>query len=147
MINLSKMSERVKECMFYRGVNGAELAEKTNMARSTICEIARGSFPPATKTLIKLCEFFECSADYLLGIDDEIRTEESLTPTQSTGDRLREIMKLKKVTQYSLINDHGFSSSQLHAWLNSERLPSVVNLEKLSECLDVSIDCLLCRNK
>lgn len=54
-------------------------------------------------------------------------------------DRLWEYMKLKGVSQYKLIKEHGFSSGQLDRLRKNDNI-STFTLNRLCEILDCSLE-------
>ncbi len=145
MVNLSKFSERLRECVAEEG-SAAKLAKELHVARSTIFELMRGSFLPSTRVLILLIEHFGCSADYLLGLIELPKSCEfkELPPF---SDRLREVLQLFSVTQYRLEKDTGFSGAIVYGWLSGHSVPSVDSLVRLAEYLGCSVDFLLGRER
>ena len=61
---MNKITELRKE----RGMKQADLAEAIHASRQAIGKWETGAVDLSTETIVKLCEFFEVSADYLLGL-------------------------------------------------------------------------------
>lgn len=61
LITLRKESKLSQKC----------LAEKLKIGQSTICQWELGMARPNYDAIIKLCEFYDISADYLCGFVDE----------------------------------------------------------------------------
>lgn len=57
---------RIKELRKKRGLNQPELGKIVNLTGSTISAIEIGKNNPTPDAIIRLCNFFEVSADYLL---------------------------------------------------------------------------------
>lgn len=49
-----------------------QLGKAVNMTQRKISYMERDEFEPSIGDLVALCRFFEVSADYLLGIKDEV---------------------------------------------------------------------------
>lgn len=145
MVNLSKFSERLCECVGEEG-SVSQLAKELHIARSTIFELMRGSFLPSTRVLILLVERFQCSADYLLGLA-ELPKAYDFKEVLPFSDRLREVLRLFSVTQYRLEKDTGFSGAIVYGWLSGRSVPSVDSLVRLAEYLGCSVDFLLGRER
>lgn len=145
-INLSKFVERMNEFMLLNSLNATKLAEKTGVARSTICGLLRKEHLPSTAALVAFVEYFDCAADYLLGlVDDYPENLKFAKPKTPFGERFRLLLKETQVSQYYLTKCHKISGNLLYKWLNNEAIPSVYNLIKLSKALNISVDCLLGR--
>ena len=146
MANLSNFVERLKEFMILNNLNATKLSEITDIDRSSISALLRGEHYPATKTLFAFLEIFKCSADYLLGLtDDYIEEKTYLTPTDNFGERFRFLLDKTGTTQYALTKYKNISGNLLYKWLHNQALPTVFNLIKLSEYMEISVDCLIGR--
>ena len=68
MVNLSKISENLKELMAEHEISQKELAEKLNTGRTKLSDILGGKNAPSYNTFVALAEYFNCSADFLLAL-------------------------------------------------------------------------------
>lgn len=143
---MSKLSERLKEFVEERKKKLIEIEEETGIFHSNLSEFLSGVHTPSYDNFIKLVEYFHCSADYLLGLD-EIHTEEPLHEILPFGERLREVMKQQKVSQAQMIRDMRLSSSLPYKWLHGIYLPSVSRLMDIAKYLDCSVDYLIGRRR
>lgn len=146
MIDLSKFAENLSSCMQERGINAPALAQAVKTDRSNITRYLRGERLPSFDALVKLCDYFNISADVLLGKKD-FSAEREFLPVGEFGKRLREVMLETGATQYSVEKDTGISGSIMYKWLFSLSLPSTENLERLADYMEISIDYLLGRIK
>lgn len=64
--------ERLKELRTEKNVSQKDLAKIIGTTNSSICDWERGRTQPKIAEIIKLCEFFQVSTDYLLGRTDEL---------------------------------------------------------------------------
>lgn len=62
---------RIKEERQLKGLSQKQLAEMVSTTQSTIGKYEREELQPNIDVITKLCEIFECSADYLLGLSDD----------------------------------------------------------------------------
>lgn len=68
--------------------------------------------------------------------------------SKKTGENLRRIINLRKVTIKEIQEYLGLSTVQaVYHWLNGRSIPSIDNLYALSMLLKVSIDELICGNR
>lgn len=65
------LASKLKELRKLKGVSQEKLAEALNTSRSNISKYENGQLEPNIETLRKLCNFYEVSADYLLGLSEE----------------------------------------------------------------------------
>ena len=63
-------SERLKELRIERQLSQKELADLVSTGQSSISAWERGSREPLAHQLIDLARVFECSVDYLLGLEE-----------------------------------------------------------------------------
>ena len=63
--------ERLAELRKDSGLKQVELAKILNMSQRNYSHIESGDYDIPSEILIKLCLFYQVSADYILGITDE----------------------------------------------------------------------------
>lgn len=123
-----------------------KIQQQTNIQHSNLSEYLSDKHLPSYENLLALLDLFNCSADYLLALD-EIHTEEPLHPALPFGERLRAVMKERKVSQGKMIRDMKISSSALYNWLSGKTLPSTDRLIRIAQYLDCSVDYLIGRRR
>ncbi len=62
---------RLKKLRKVKNLTQQELANKVDLVKSSISAYEKGLKYPSVEVLIKLCNCFNVSADYLLGLSDE----------------------------------------------------------------------------
>ena len=67
MINLSK---RLKQLRNEKNLTQTNIAKDFGIALRTYQYYERGQRKPDSEAIIKMCEYFQVSADYLLGLSD-----------------------------------------------------------------------------
>lgn len=141
---MSKLSNRLKEYMEEYKLTQSSLANALNIERSNISEFLSDKHTPSFDCFVKMLYFFNCSADYLLGLV-ELHTEEILHPVPPFKDRLRTMLKERKVTQAQLISGLPVSSAVPYKWLSGINEPSIESLIRLAEFFECSVDYLIGR--
>lgn len=68
--NHSVFEERVRLLMRVRKLNGLKLAAIMGMTPSNTSSYITGRFTPGVPMLLRFCKALGCSADYLLGLDN-----------------------------------------------------------------------------
>lgn len=66
----NKLGKRLKELRVEKNLSQKALAEIIETNNSSVCDWECGRTEPSLDTVIKLCEFFDVTADYLLGLSD-----------------------------------------------------------------------------
>ena len=145
MVNLSKVSESLKELINERGLTQTALAEAMGTCSSKMSSYITGKRAPNYNTLISLIEYFNCSADFLLGLKEYPCEDVQYKPVQPFSVRLRAVLTETDKTQYSFIKETRISWGVFYNWLNGKTLPSVDNLVKVSKYFLCSVDYLLGR--
>ena len=141
---MSKLSKRITEFMVELNLNAPQLAKELGVDRTDINRFLRGERTPNYSCFINMLYFFNCSADYLLGLTD-MHTEEPLHEVPPFGERLRALLKAQKISQAQLIRELPISSAVPYKWLSGKNFPSVESLIRLAEYLDCSVDYLIGR--
>ena len=145
MVNLSKLSESLKELMAEHNLNQVTLAEKLGSGRTKFSDILNAKNAPNYNTFVKLIEYFNCSADFLLGLKEYPCEDVEYKPVQPFSVRLRAVLKETGKTQYSFIKETRISWGVFYNWLTGKTLPSVDNLVKVANYFSCSVDYLLGR--
>ena len=63
-------TQRFNEILKNSGAKQTELANFCNVTKQNINNVKKGKSVPSIETLFYICKFFDCSADYLLGLSD-----------------------------------------------------------------------------
>ena len=142
---LSKLPQRLKILMLDRGVNAPKLAETLGIGSNTITRYLQGVGTPNFEIFIKLVEYFHCSADFLLGAEEQPFYTKDFLPLPEFAQHFREVMAECNITQYALHKKTGISWNNFHKWLKGERLPYANSLLKLASAMGCSVDVLLGR--
>lgn len=62
---------RLKELRTQKHITQQELADKVDLVKSSISAYEKSLKYPSVEVLIKLCNYFNVSSDYLLGLSDK----------------------------------------------------------------------------
>ena len=95
------------------------------------------------KTFSIKLDYFECSIDYLLGLEETNDLKFSHTPP--FDKTFTKLLKDKNLTRYQLNKHTKIANSRINDWCNGRRLPSIDNLIILATYFDYSLDLLLGR--
>lgn len=144
MILLSTFAENLATLMSEGNINAPALAKMLKTDRTNITRYLRGERLPLFKGFVAVIEYFNVSADLLLG-RTEYAESQTFLPVQPFGTRLRKIMQETNTTQYRMEKDLRVSGATMYNWLINKSLPTVENLYKLADYMEVSVDYLLGR--
>ena len=143
-MKMSKFAENLFLLMQEHDLNAPALADLIKTDRTNITRYLRGERLPLYDVFTKLIEFFNVSADVLLGRLDYCDVKE-FHPIQPFGTTLRRVLEETNTTQFRVIKDLQISQATMYYWLLNERLPTVEKLDLLADYLDLPIDYLLGR--
>ncbi len=138
-MNLSIFSERLSELIFDINKIGREIAKDIGIGKTTIYEYLSGNKMPSLSNLIKIADYFNCSLDYLLGLESE---QENLTfnPCKPFSVRFNEVLKYFDITRYKLEKLTGISESALYYWAKGQRTPTIEKIVLICKKLDCRVD-------
>lgn len=141
---LLKFAENFSALMEEHGLTAPALAKLLNTDRSNITRYKNGKRLPQFSGFVAILEYFNVSADVLLGLVD-YAPETDFLPLPPFGDRLRAVMAETKTTQYAIERTLKISGASMYGWLFGNSLPTVDSLVRLAEYMDISVDYLLGR--
>lgn len=125
-------------------IKSPQLAKYTGIDCSTISTLLRGDGLPHINTLVALADYFNCSADYLLGLTDT-PNETQFKKRPPFSEQLTFLLKHFKVTKYRIEKDTGFTEKTVNRWHNGKTQPTIESLIRLAKYFDCSLDFLLGR--
>lgn len=67
---MEKLAEKLKELRIEKGLLQREVSSALGMTRNAFTNYENGYREPSLDNLKKICQFFDVSADYLLGLKD-----------------------------------------------------------------------------
>ena len=144
MVILSKFAENLLTLMEEKNLNAPALGKILNINRSNITRYLRGERLPSYQLFTAIVEYFNVSADVLLGRVDYCNTT-SFQPVQPFHIIFRKALEETHTSQYELQKQLHFSSATTNAWLSDKSIPSVGHLDQLADYMDVTVDYLLGR--
>ena len=141
---LSNFAETLSALMQEHNLNAPALGKILNMDRSNITRYLRGERLPDYRVFVTLIEYFNVSADVLLGRLDYCAVQ-TFQPTPPFGNALRKVLDEAKVSQAELQKQLHFSSATTYMWLANKRIPTMTHVVQLADYLETTIDYLLGR--
>ena len=87
---------RIRELRKCRGISQTELAEAIGMTHSAIARYELGSRRMNVDTIRKMCDYFGCSMDYLMGQPEQPTSDDEgiLVAYRALNDRDRKIVDM-----------------------------------------------------
>ena len=101
---MNKFPERLAYLRKIKGITLKELSEELAVVKeASISRYENGRREPKMDLIIKIADYFNCSADYLLGRTDQINSEDAITDLE-TINRINQIYKLNYKIENNEIN-------------------------------------------
>lgn len=83
-MGMEYFGDKLKALRKERGLTQQQLADKMELVKGSISAYEQNTKYPSLDVLIKLCTFFQVSADYMLGLSDDMQFKMSaLTDEQA----------------------------------------------------------------
>ena len=130
--------------MFDQQLNPRKFAKILNCAYSSIERYLAGKSYPTVEMTLRLADYFQCTTDFLLVIEPE-NYAKSFKPCPPFGERLLEICSEHKITRAELQRRTNIAESVMRYWVRGKTQPSIINVIKIAEVLDCSVDYILGR--
>ncbi len=145
MINLSNFAETLSALMFeHNNINGKSLANALGIAAPTITRYLKSERTPSVENLILLADYFNCSIDYLLGLEEE-NSNLIFKPCPPFSQQLVYLTKYFKLTYYAFYHTVKISESTFFEWKNGTTVPTIDSIIKIAKHFDCRIDFVLGR--
>lgn len=143
---MSNFSEILKDLLIENNINGKQLAKNINIQNSTIYKYLKGTLPRVENAVL-LANHFNCSLNYLFGIDDKPDTVKfkKTFDVKLFYQRYEKLLQKENMSHFSLCKKIGLNISSLHAWKHGS-LPYLDGLEKIARYFCCSIDYLIGRS-
>ena len=94
--------EKLRELRLENGLTQQQLANKIGLVKGSISAYEQSTKYPSIEVLIKLCTFFNVSADYLLGLSDSMK----LIKSDLTDEQMHTIRTLiRELEQYNALKN------------------------------------------
>lgn len=151
-MSLTVFSERLKSLMAQEKVSKRSLSEKSDIQRKSIINYVNGRFYPRYDSLTKLVDFFEVSADYLLGREDEcffsFGSEHGINDIPAVFvQRMSGLLIERNISKYRFAGLLGVGQSAVSKWIHNVSMPETALLMQIADALDCTVDYLLGRSR
>lgn len=146
--HMNEFAETLSELCVENNLNPKQLAKKVKISASTLYNYINGFSMPTLKNLVKLANFFGCTINFLVGLDD-VPTKYKFKQTYDKTlffPRYKQLLE-ENGTNHNAIKDKiGVSMSNLTKWKNGT-IPYLPALIEIAKYFDVSVDFLIGREQ
>ena len=91
-----------------KNVTQKEVAKNCNLTPTCICQLESGQRSPTGTTIKALAKYFNCSTDYLLGLEDDLGIKKTPAINYREEKLLRAFNKLEDNEKDKIIEDCEF---------------------------------------
>lgn len=141
---MSKLSETLKELMEEQSLTAKRLSEITGIPAPTVTRYKNGTITPNIKNLIILADCFNCSTDYLLGLESE--NERLIFKTcPPFCEQINLLVQKSGLNNRAFYLKYKIPESSFFEWKNGSSIPSLENVQQLAKNLDCRVDFVLGR--
>lgn len=154
---MANLSDRIKELRLSADMTQEEFGKKFGIVKSTVSLYESGKSTPNDELKKQICDYFNISVDYLLGVSDDKHRN---SPSDDRGfffffffddkdlqevfvSALKTALETQNMTVSELCEKTGIDVDTCNQYLTGEHAPTLEHLVELSKALDVSIDYLL----
>ena len=143
---ISRFSESLKDLIHEFQLTVEDLAKAIDNSKNRIYEwlSGRATSMPTHDNLIKLADYFKCSLEFLLGIEQEnyLPSPKKCPPFSIW---FRTAVETKGYSLYSLGKKINMSTGNFYNWINNVNEPSLDSLLRIAAALDCTLDYLVGR--
>ncbi len=143
-MDLSNFVERLSELIAEKETNDLSLGKELGFGNSTISHYLTDRHLPSVEHAVKLADYFGCTVDFLLGLKDENEAV-NFKPCPPFSERLPILCKECKASRYKISKITGIAESSLRYWAQGKTKPSLLNIVRIADKLEVSVDFVLGR--
>lgn len=144
---MSKFAERLSELIKNENLTTVSLQKATGISRTQLGKYISNFYEPSLNNAIKISNYFKCSLDYLLGIDNiENLYDNFLEPNyEKFITRYKELLKLNNTNHNKISKIANFNRNNLIYWQKHKSLPTLDILYKIAICLNTKVEYLIGR--
>lgn len=135
--------KRLKEIRKENKLKQQDIANILNIERSTYTGWENGKNTIPLKHLIKLCNYYKCSVDYLTKLSNKNEWSFITTDSNIIGNNIKQIRTKNNLRQKDIYNFLKISSSNYSAYETGKVLISTETIYKMAKKYKFSIDSLL----
>ena len=137
MMNIN-FGESLSGIILERNINSKDLAKQLGVSHESVNNWKSNRTGIELSQLIKLCKYFNCSLDYLVGITER-DTKPSKYTLENFGIHVRKIMKSRNITTYKLQKETRYSGKYFNVWDRGSD-PKLSTLLELANYFNCSLD-------
>lgn len=136
-----KFHEILKFLCEDRGLTLKELSKESKIALPTLYALFERNRLPSFQVCVKLCNFFDCSIDFVLGLSQDYK-KNVVYCTDNFVKNYGKILKNKNLSHHKVCKDTKLDESRYFDWQKG-KLPYLSTLITLANYFKISVDELI----
>lgn len=124
-----------------KDVNIIEVAKSTGIQEKTLYKICERNKYPSFEIVVLLCNYFDCSIDYLLGLTEAVEKDFVYT-TSNFIKNYRKFLENNNISLYRMYKDKGIGLSRIYNW-GEGNLPYVTTLITIAKYFNITVHDLI----
>lgn len=141
---MSEFGERLDGLLFEHSLNEKQFAENAGIPASCVSVYLQGKSLPTVESLVKIADYFQCSTDFLLGLEEENK-ELKFKVCPPFHEQLLFLKKHFQCSAYKIYHNTKIAKSSYYEWLSGESQPNLDSIINLAEIFECRIDFILGR--
>ena len=144
-MNLEIFADRLSDLIFDSKKSVTEVANEMGINKSTLYEYLLRERIPRLSSIVKIADYFNCSTDFLLGLEDEI-SGLVFKECKPFPEQFKEILSYFNISRYRLQKMTGLAESVLFYWSKGQKTPTLESVLLVCEKLDCRVDFFIGRS-
>lgn len=141
---MTKLVENLNYLISEREITGKQLARELGLTEATLSRYRKGINTPSVSNLVKFADYFNCSIDYLLGLENE-STELTFKVSPPISERMAKLPSLFNMSAYAFCREVKISETAFYDWKSASKEPNIYSIIKIAKHFDRRIDFILGR--
>ncbi len=146
---MSKLVYRLKTLFDSYDLSTVTGQQALEISKTQLGRYLSGFYVPSLKNAIKICDYFDCSLDYLLGIDEEKNRFGNFEEPnfEIFSKRFLQILSEHNLSIYQVAKKLEINRNNWTYWNKKKTLPTLETIYKLAKEFEVSAEFLIGRTK
>ena len=139
---MSYFGESLKELLVNREIDAKTLIVETNLPSEIVYDTLNNKKIPNISSILKMCKYFNCSIDFLLG---RTNTETPMPKNEPLPFNVtfKNQLKICKTNINRVHVKTGIRTTNIYRWINGVNYPNTESLIKLADHFGCSVDYLV----
>lgn len=142
--SMEDFQKRLKDLMLEKGVNNKLLSQEIKCTAPTISYYVNAKRFPTLQNFIKLADYFNCSVDYLYGLEDTFHATHYLS-CPPFSERLKFLLSYFNTKKKDFCIEADICETNFFDWLKDKSEPKMESIYKIAKYFDCSMDFVLGR--